>query len=299
MPTRPASSRCDRRAATRCSFRPVPSRPRDDTTRGRGRRRRDRGDRGRPSMRGTVSMHGRRTLTPRLVEKPCGEHSHCSIASNCRALTPGARRVDADPALGCSDKLSPQDLGRTRAGFRSVEQRECWAGAWAVSSADGTPVRRAPRTRGKRRAGHGHRGAATSPPAWPAGSAWNARGEPLVLEQQLAVLRQRPEVVGDERLELVDDLAQRVLGRDDRRRRRPSPRRGPSPPRAPRAGRARARRSRRRASRRGRRPSRRSRLMPRDDGAPPSSPRYRATAGRIIVEAMSTAQFASMFETLT
>ena len=29
-----------------------------------------------------------------------------------------------------------------------------------------------------------------------------------VLEEQLAVLRQRPEVVGDERLELVDDLAQ-------------------------------------------------------------------------------------------
>src|SRR4051812_6278255 len=37
----------------------------------------------------------------------------------------------------------------------------------------------------------------------------------LVLEQQLPVLRQRPEVVGDDRLERVDDLAQRVLRRDD------------------------------------------------------------------------------------
>src|SRR3954464_12035453 len=36
-----------------------------------------------------------------------------------------------------------------------------------------------------------------------------------VLEQQLAVFRQRPEVVRDERLELVDDLAQRALGWDD------------------------------------------------------------------------------------
>ena len=48
-----------------------------------------------------------------------------------------------------------------------------------------------------------------------------AAGGSSVLEEQLAVLRQRPEVVGDERLELVDDLAQRVLGRDDVGRRRP------------------------------------------------------------------------------
>ena len=42
-----------------------------------------------------------------------------------------------------------------------------------------------------------------------------SRPRDSVLEEQLAVLRQRPEVVGDERLELVGDLAQRVLGRDD------------------------------------------------------------------------------------
>ena len=36
-----------------------------------------------------------------------------------------------------------------------------------------------------------------------------------VLEEELPVLGQRPEVVGDERLELVGDVAQRVLGRDD------------------------------------------------------------------------------------
>ena len=40
-------------------------------------------------------------------------------------------------------------------------------------------------------------------------------------------------------------------------------------------------------------------LMPFDDGALLSSPRYRATAGRIIVEAMSTAQLASMSTILT
>src|SRR4051812_34468864 len=39
-----------------------------------------------------------------------------------------------------------------------------------------------------------------------------------VLEQKLAVFRQRPQVVRDERLELVDDLAQLPLGGDDVRR---------------------------------------------------------------------------------
>jgi hypothetical protein len=40
-------------------------------------------------------------------------------------------------------------------------------------------------------------------------------------------------------------------------------------------------------------------LMPRDDGAALSWPRYCAVAGRIIVLAMSRAQFASMLLTLT
>src|SRR3954449_11162013 len=39
----------------------------------------------------------------------------------------------------------------------------------------------------------------------------------LVLKQQLSVLRQRPEVVGDDRLELVDDVAQGGLRWDDGR----------------------------------------------------------------------------------
>ena len=39
--------------------------------------------------------------------------------------------------------------------------------------------------------------------------------------------------------------------------------------------------------------------MPRDDGAAASWPRYCAVAGRIIVLAMSRAQFASMLLTLT
>ena len=50
----------------------------------------------------------------------------------------------------------------------------------------------------------GRRGPATGPTR-----------ERSVLEEQLPVLRQRPQVVGDDRLELVDDLAQRVLRRDD------------------------------------------------------------------------------------
>ena len=43
-----------------------------------------------------------------------------------------------------------------------------------------------------------------------------------VLEEQLAVLRQRPEVVGDDRLEFVDDHAERRLGWDDLGRERRS-----------------------------------------------------------------------------
>src|SRR3954454_24665962 len=39
----------------------------------------------------------------------------------------------------------------------------------------------------------------------------------LVLEQQLSVFRQWPQVVGDDRLELVDDVAQGGLRRDDGR----------------------------------------------------------------------------------
>ena len=40
-------------------------------------------------------------------------------------------------------------------------------------------------------------------------------------------------------------------------------------------------------------------LIPRDEGAELSTPRYWAVAGRIIVEAISRAQFASMSWTLT
>ena len=120
-----------------------------------------------------------------------------------------------------------------------------------------------------------------------------------VLEEQLAVLRQRPEVVVHERLELVGDLAQGVLGRDDlvaedarlllhrarlvglvlgmlERADRVDQLVGQAgDPLADRvdAARRRARRA--------------------------SWPRYLAVAGRIIVEAMSSAQFASMFWTLT
>ncbi len=70
------------------------------------------------------------------------------------------------------------------------------------------------------------------------------------------------------RLELVDDLAQRCLGRDDLGREGPSPRPARSRPRGPRAGRARAPRWRRRASRRGRETVRQIVLIPCDDGAP-------------------------------
>ena len=120
-----------------------------------------------------------------------------------------------------------------------------------------------------------------------------------VLEEQLPVLRQRPEVVGDQRLELVGDLAQRVLGRDD------------VVDEGARLGLHGARLVGRvlgvlervdgvdELVGEARRPRSQTALIPRDEGAPASWPRYCAVAGRIIVRAMSRAQFASMLLTLT
>ena len=124
-------------------------------------------------------------------------------------------------------------------------------------------------------------------------------GRSSVLEEQLPILRQRPEIVGDERLELVDDRAQRFLGRDDRRRKGLGlGLDGPGLVGLVLGVLERLDGVDQRIGQTG---------DPLTDGADPASttdaaaswPRYRAAAGRIIVEAMSTAQLASMSTILT
>ena len=153
-------------------------------------------------------------------------------------------------------------------------------------------------TRGIGRGGPGRSGPASRPP-W---KDWIGRQPTSVLEEELPVLRQRPVVVGDDGLELVGGLAQRVLSGDDPLDERPAPPARPCRPRGPRAGRARAPRSAPPGSSISPPTRSQAAAIPRDAPDAPAaarSARCRAAAGRIIVRAMSSAVLASMFETFT